>query len=387
MDKKAWDRQSGGLDYLCIMLVLLDCRPLQHIGSDSEKSQLVLSVAASLARDRGVKWLLLADHTYRPGLFPGLPDMPVLVRRAFPGQAGWKLWYDWLIPRIVRKFKPDAVMLTGGVVAAVPDLPQFLWMPIGVDPVEIKGGKQQLPLYAGRLTASLRRAEAVFCFSEKDRTWLAGNGRADKDKVYVMRPPLLTMAAPLAGEERERIKGQFAGGREYFFVDAMAASEEEVIRLLKAFSLFKKRQLSNLRLLVSGWLTPGLRVKLETYKYRDEVSFFETRAADDRLMDAAYAALFPFEGDSLGMGLLRAWQTGVPAFVKADGRMREIAGDAALGVMDGDPGSLAAQLMSVYKDESLRAALIGKGTARLTAFDGGRQLAEVWKAINNIYIL
>ena len=369
------------------MLVLLDCRPLQHIGSDSEKSQLVFSVAASLARDRGVKWLLLADHTYRPGLFPGLPDMPVLVRRAFPGRAGWKLWYDWLIPRIARKFKPDVVMLTGGVVAAVQDLPQVLWMPIGVDPVAVKGGKQDLPLYAGRLAASLRRAEAVFCFSDEDRIWLAAKDRAEKNKFFVMRPPLLPNAAPLAGGERERIKGQYAGGREYFFVDAMAASEEEVVRLLKAFSLFKKRQLSNLRLVVSGRRTPGLKAKLETYKYRDEVNFLETMAAEDRLMDAAYAALFLFEGDSLGVGLVCAWQTGVPALVRMDGRLREMAGDAALGVMDADPGSLAVQLMSIYKDESLRAALIEKGTARLTAFDGGRQLAEVWKAINNIYIL
>ena len=64
-----------------------------------------------------------------------------------------------------------------------------------------------------------------------------------------------------------------------------------------------------------------------------------------------------------------------------------MAGDAALRVIDADPGSLAVQMMSIYKDESLRAALIEKGTARLAAFDGGRQLTEVWKAINNIYIL
>jgi glycosyltransferase involved in cell wall biosynthesis len=369
------------------MLILLDCRPLQHIGSDSEKSRLVFSVAASLARDKGVKWLLLADHTYQPGLFPGLPDMPVLVRRAFPGRLGWKLWYDWLIPRIVRKFKPDALMLTGGMVAAVPDLRQFLWMPIGVEPVGEKAAKQESSLYARRLPASLQRAEAVFCFSEKDRIWLAAKDRVEKDKLFVMRPPLLPNAAPLTDEERERTKAQYTGGREYFFVDTMAASEEEVVQLLKAFSLFKKRQLSNLRLLVLGPLTPGLKAKLDTYKYRDEVSFFESVAEKDRSMEAAYAALFPFEGDSLGMGLVRAWQTGVPALVRMDGRLWELAGDAALGVRDADPGSLAVQLMSVYKDESLRAALIGKGVARLPAFDGGRQLAEVWKAINNIYIL
>jgi glycosyltransferase involved in cell wall biosynthesis len=296
---------------------------------------------------------------------------------------GWVLWYDWLIPRIVRKLKPDAVMLTGGVTAAVPDMTQLLWMPVGVDPGPVKGRKEEPSLFARRLAASLRRADAVFCFSEKDRTWLAGNGRTDENKLFVMRPPLLPAAAPLAITERERIKGQYTGGREYFYIDAPEASEEEVVQLLKAFSVFKKRQLSNLRLVVSAVLTPGIRDKVKTYKYRDEVHFFEAIAAGDRLMDAAYAALFPFEGDTLGMGLVHAWQTGVPALVSMDGRLREMAGDAALGVRDADPGSLAVQMMSIYKDESLRAALIEKGFAKLTTFDPdpGRQLADVWNVI------
>jgi glycosyltransferase involved in cell wall biosynthesis len=368
------------------MLVLLDCRPLQYIGSDSEKSHLIISAAAALARDKGVKWLFLVDHSYEPGLFPGLPDMPVLIRRAFPGRAGWKLWYDWQIPGIVRKFKCNAVMLTGGVAAGVPDLPQFLWMPVGVDPKEAKDGKQELPLYAGRLAASLQHAEAIFCFSEKDRVRLAGYEQTEKEKLFILRPTCSSTAVPLTGKERERIKEAYAGGREYFFVDAMAASEEEVVQLLKAYSLFKKRQHSNLRLVVSGRRTPGLRERLKRYKYGDEVFFFEPMTADDHVLDAAYAAFFPFEGDSLGMKVVRAWQTGVPTLIRTDGRLREMAGEAALGVIDADPGSLAVQMMSIYKDESLRSSLIQKGFIRARTFDPdpGRQLAEVWNVISRI---
>jgi glycosyltransferase involved in cell wall biosynthesis len=264
------------------------------------------------------------------------------------------------------------------------DLPQSLWMPLGVDPDEAKGRKRPSPLYAERLTASLQRAEAIFCFSEKDRRWLAGNDRVEEDKLLLVRPMLSPTPAPLNSNERESTKTRYAGGREYFFVDATAASEEEVVRLLKSFSLFKKRQLSNLRLVVSGLLTPALRERLETYKYKDEVHLFDVAATDDRLMKAAYAALFVFEGDSFGTGLAQAWQAGVPALVRKDGILQEMAEDAALGVLDADPASLAIQLMSIYKDESLRAALIEKGFARLKAFDPGERVAEVWKAINNM---
>jgi glycosyltransferase involved in cell wall biosynthesis len=370
------------------MLILLDCRPLQHLGSDNEKCRLVLSVAAALARDRGVEWLLLVDHTYRPGLFAGLPDMPVLVRRALPGKLGWKLWYDWLIPGIVRKFKCDSVMMTGGVAAAVSKLPQSLWMPVTVDPNEERGDKRALPLYSKRLAASLQHPGAIFCFSEKDRLWLTGKGRVSEEKLVVVHPLVSSTLAPLSGEERERIKGKYTGGREYFFVDAaITASEEEVVRLLRSFSLFKKRQRSNLRLVVSGRWTRQIRERLATYKYKEEVHFFETVDVDEPLMEAAYAVLFPFEHESLGTGMVQAWQTGVPALVRTDGWLREMAGDAVLGVPDADPVSLAIQLMSVYKDESLRAALIEKGFGRVKAFDPRRQVAEVWAAINKRYIV
>ena len=115
--------------------------------------------------------------------------------------------------------------------------------------------------------------------------------------------------------------------------------------------------------------------------------FFETVTVDEPLMEAAYAALFPFERESLGTGVVQAWQTGVPALVRTDGWLREMAGDAVLGVPDADPGSLAIQLMSVYKDESLRAALIEKGFGRVKAFDPRRQVAEVWEAINKRYMV
>lgn len=364
------------------MLILLDCRPLQNAGPASEKSRLILSAVAALARDKTAEWLFLVDHTYRPGQLPDLPEGRMLTLRALPGRPGWMLWYDWQLPRLVKKHKPALVMLTGGIAAGPVPAPQCLWMPERANPRE-SAGKPINPIYIPRLTNSLRHAETIFCFSEKDRSWLAARGNRDEADIIVIHPAPSASLTPLSVSEKDRIKQEYTQGKEYFFTDAGSAGEEEIVHLLKAFSLFKKRQQSNLRLAIAGTLSPDLELKLQTYKYRQEIHWFDPASADI-LMPAAYAVLFPFSDDSLGHSLLNAWKTGVPALVSKDGLLCEMAGDAALAARADDSLAFAGYMMSVYKDEGLRSELIGKGFAQLAAFDPAQTLAAIRTALGKM---
>ena len=365
------------------MLILLDCRPLQIAGPASEKSRLILSVTAALTRDKTAEWLLLVDHTYQPGLLPELPEGRLITLRALPGRPGWKLWYDWQLPRIVKKYKPALVMLTGGVSASPVSSPQCLWMPESANPREIRADRNTIPVYASRLKNSLHHAELIFCFSEKDKTWLTGRGNKNKDHIIVVHPFPDQTVMPLSYSEKDRIKKEYTQGKEYFFTDARSAAEEDIVHLLKAFSLFKKRQMSNLQLVLTGTPAPGLQLKLETFRYRQDVHWFDP-ASGDFLMGAAYAALFPFGDVTLGKPLFNAWKAGVPVLLAKDGRLHQMAGDAALAAGVDDPLAFAGYMMSVYKDETLRSELIGKGFSRLTAFDPSQTLAAIRTALGKM---
>ena len=83
------------------------------------------------------------------------------------------------------------------------------------------------------------------------------------------------------------------------------------------------------------------------------------------LAGAAYAVLLPVEGNSLGATLLNTWKAGVPVIAADGGLFAEMAQGAVLGMVPGDPASLAGQLMRIYKEEDLRKELIGKGFERL----------------------
>src|SRR5258708_33046674 len=144
--------------------------------------------------------------------------------------------------------------------------------------------------------------------------------------------------------------------------------------------------MSNMQLILVG-KTQGsdkeLTEKLATYKYRQELHWFDAPPEEElaRMIGAAYALLFPFEGITLGTPVLDAWKAGVPVIIPSGGRLAEIAGEAALYAGPENPILLAGQLMLIYKDEALRHALIEKGNDRLRSFDGEPAIAGIWKGI------
>jgi len=360
------------------MLILLDCRPLQNAGPESEKSRLIFAVVNALSGDPGVQWLLVAgsDHPV-----PEVPGATVITQRAWPYSLGWRVWYDAQLPRLAKKYRPDWVMTTGGV-AIDTRIPQCIWMPERANPKE---GQGYVPQYAERSTESLKQARAVFCYSDRDREWLAARAGQPAGKLVVVHPAPEPAIGPLSLTGRSAAKANFAKGRVYFLADAAAAGEEGVILLLKAFSLFKKRQQSNLQLVITGIAAAGLQTKLETYKYRDDVRWFPLSAGEDqRLKAGAYASLLLWPGQSLGAPVLEAWKAGVPVIVKTGGPFQEWGGDAVLAADGADPASLASQLMSIYKDEGLRGRLVDKGLTRVAAFTLERTVGAVRAAIGRM---
>jgi glycosyltransferase involved in cell wall biosynthesis len=389
------------------MLILMDCRPLQYAGSGGEKAGLIFSIVHVLAREKAVRWLFMVDHTFRPELFPGLPAASVVIRRALPGRVGWKLWYDWQLPRLAKKQGAGAVMLTGGIAAALTSIPQLVWLPERADPAAGQTGRSRSSewwsrasgrypsIYPGRLAASLRRAAVVFCFSERDRAWLAGLYPGRDERVFVVTAAPAEGISPLSPEEKGKIKAANTQGKEYFLADLSGAGDKEVMHVLKAFSQFKKRQHSNMQLVITGRITGRvglIRDRLKAYRYRQDVCWKEgaartTAAAEASgdgwgLMGAAYAVLYLFDGCGLGVPLMNAWRAGVPVIAVTGGLMQETAGEAALGFIAGDPASLAAQLMLIYKDENFRRELISKGWDRLGGFSSGRAMDTVWEGIS-----
>jgi len=320
------------------MLILLDCRPLQGPGAGSEKTRFLFSCAAGLTAQKGVQWLFLLNKGGKSLSLPA--GEKVMTSRVF-----------WPIPRMARKYHADLIMMTDGRLAGGTKVPQCCWIPGKAD---------------GKLPEKVRAARAILCFADNfsDKEVFPG--------VHVVSPAPDEKMAPLPMEARERVKGRVADGKEYFYTDIAGAPLPGVINLLKAFSLFKKRQLSNMKLVLAGEGDPGIAEKLDSYKYRQDVCLVP--GVEEDVMGGAYAVISLERRGGLGIDVLNAWKARVPVITSG-------ASGAVLRVPAGDPASMADGLKSLYKDETLRNGLIEKAGLRVADLKLQGAVTTIWDAI------
>src|SRR5690606_26726896 len=117
--------------------------------------------------------------------------------------------------------------------------------------------------------------------------------------------------------------------------------DNNIIPLLKAFSLLKKRLRSSMKLMLTGKLTvegEDIAEAMQTYKFRDDVVWLQK--PDEpilaRLTAGAYAVVFTGGADGLAVPVYAALRCQVPAVVIYAGAATEAGGDAALNAVGGD---------------------------------------------------
>ena len=178
----------------------------------------------------------------------------------------------------------------------------------------------------------------------------------------------------LSGEEKLHIKEQWSFGREYFMLTGPLPSEGQLTFLLQAFSLFKNRQQSGLRLVLPFSVTkhyPSLAKKIDQYKYRSALVITESITPKQvaQLAGAAYALVALGSPGTALIAILQAWRVGIPLLTVHESGLLGVAQQSVLFAADLTKEALATMLMQIYKDESLRLQLIRQGQRCLADID------------------
>jgi glycosyltransferase involved in cell wall biosynthesis len=187
----------------------------------------------------------------------------------------------------------------------------------------------------------------------------------------------------LTWEEKLEVKATVTGGKDYFLYMGPISPANHIITLLKAFSLFKKRQLSNLQLVLAGpvlWPQGGFEEKLASYRYRSDVIVLE--AADEKLqaklLGAAYAFVNPSTTEGFSSFQLKALCCGLPVISSSEHSEPETPAVLRSG---NQPEEFANQMKLLYKDENLRGQLIEKALGETGKFKPEAVATHVWQAI------
>jgi glycosyltransferase involved in cell wall biosynthesis len=129
-----------------------------------------------------------------------------------------------------------------------------------------------------------------------------------------------------------------------------------MVQVLKAFSMFKKRQQTVMKLVVAN-PSPKLEALLRSYKYRHDVVTDKPRSLRPQLIASAYAVICVGPWLQANVGMLQAIQAqkALICFPKAD--FEPLAGAAGRYPESLDAAVFAAALMQLYTNESALLAL------------------------------
>ena len=333
------------------------------------------------------RFYFLFDRAVPSGL--SLPENVTCKAVAPPARHPllWFAWYNVSIPVLLKKIKADVFVSPDGFCSLSTSVPQcivvhdlaFLHYPEFLP-------RQQLMYYRWFMPRFLKKAKQVVTVSGFSKQDLKKNFPVCIGKTAVVYNAPNRVFRPLSWEEKELVKQQYTGGVEYFFYCGAIHPRKNLLSLLKAFSAFKKRQKSQMKLVIAGrlaWKNQSFERLLNTFKYRADVILtgYLDRGELARLTAAAYAMVYPSLFEGFGVPPLESLQSGVPAIVARTSAMPEIGGDAYLYFDADREQDLAEKMMLLYKDETLRARLIANAEQRLALFSWDVSAGQMWQCI------
>ena len=299
----------------------------------------------------------------------------------------WKFWYDIKLPRLLKKYKATVFVSGDGCCSLTTKVPQcliihdlaFLHPSLFINKAWVNFYKKNTPKFLAKATIVATETEFV-------KQSIITNYKIPTDKVDVVFSGIDSNFQPANEDKKIITKQTYTEGREFFLYSGEIHPRNNLLKLLKAFSVFKKRQQTNMKLVLMGKLATGyqsFKEDLKSYKYRhDVVMMEETEMAEQiKIMGAAYGFVYPSLYDGIATTVLASIRCRVPVIIPQNSVMQGIVKDAALLIEANNHTDIADKMMLLYKDENLRKKLIENGQSIDDSYDWEKTAELLWQSI------
>jgi len=333
------------------------------------------------------EFVFFFDRPYDP-LFVFAPNVKaVVVHPQARHPILFYIWFEWSIPFMLKKHKIDLFLSPDSYMSLSTKVPTCLVIhdlafehyPEHFVVSHRLYWRHYSPLFARKAA----RIATVSTFSKDD---IVKHYGIAPDKIDVVYNGAHDEYKPLAFEEREAVKKKYADSCEYFVFAGALHPRKNIVNLLKAFVLFKKRQPTNMKLVIAGrpaWKYEEVEQMKAEMPYKDEVKWVGYMNVDElsKLIGGAYTLVYASLFEGFGIPILEALQCDVPAIVSNTSSMPEVAGNAALLVDPSDPEDIANKMHQLYKDEALRARLVVNAREQIKKFDWNNSAKRLWESM------
>ncbi|MFC1609276.1 glycosyltransferase family 4 protein [Patescibacteria group bacterium] len=225
------------------------------------------------------------------------------------------------------------------------------------------------------------RADRVIAVSNALKSDVADLFNVSDEKINVIYGGLDSRFFQKSQVKKERVLGRYGIRRKYIFFLGTVEPMKNITRLLEAFSIFKKKSLSEnskkkfeYQLVLSGkkgWMSDEYAQIAKDFGVFDDVVFTGYVIGDNLsvLFDGAEFFLMPSIYEGFGMTILEAFARKLPVIASDSSSIAEIASDGAYYVNPFDVAAISDAIYMFSMKQDIRDDFSKKAFERVRDFD------------------
>jgi hypothetical protein len=258
-----------------------------------------------------------------------------------------KIWYEVTAPKLLTTLQPALWLQLSGRYSARTSIHQICFFEDNLTKFQSYFFKK-----------NIKKVKQWLVIENKAAIRLQDQFGIQKDSITSVPIAPSSEIYPIDYNLQQMYKGTHAGGTEYFL--SVAYENTSSIELLQAFSLFKKWQHSNMKLLLvpaNGAQRSFLEEKLRTYKYRADVVVVPAGLTVHnwyQILSSAYATVLLNDGAASYLMALEAAKAGVSVISSSAFASLMLMQDMVTTYLETTPTAIAEALLLVYKNEKLK---------------------------------
>ncbi len=333
------------------------------------------------------EFVFLFDRTFDESFIYNSNVTPKVVFPPARHPFLWYTWFEWAVPQVLKKEKPNLFMSPDGYGSLSTNIPTTLVIhdlafehhPQDVGNLVRKYYQYYTPRYA-------QKAARIATVSEYSKQDIVTQYGIQSDAIDVVYNGCNTLYQPVSEEIQKETKKEYTNGASYFLYVGAMHPRKNIGNLFKAFDAFKKTHSSDVKLLMVGrkaWGTAEIEEIYERMEFKDDV-IFTGRVSSEALKNILGSALaltyIPyFEG--FGIPIIESQYSNTPVITSNITSMPEVAGGAAHLVDPFSTESITEGLLKVARDEGYHAQLATKGLENCQNFTWQKSADLLWDSM------
>jgi glycosyltransferase involved in cell wall biosynthesis len=313
--------------------------------------------------------------------------IPIVVAPKARFALSYFWWYNFAVPFALKKYSPNIIVQPFGFCSLFTKTPQLLVLhDLAYKHYPNFIAKHHLLFYKLFTNLFAKKATRIATVSNFSKQEIQTFFKINSSKIDVVYSAAKLIFKPISNDEQAAIKEKYTNGDNYFLCVGGIHPRKNLYTVLKAFSKFKKWQLSNMKLVIVGrkaWQYETFINLLATYKYKNDVVLLDYVNENDlaAITASAYSAIYASLYEGFGVPILEAMQSGVPVITSNVSSMPEVGGNCVLYCNPNSFESIAQQMIDIYKDENLRKTLVANGLQHCQKYSWHNTSSLIWQSI------